>query len=247
MPEDRRIPCGHFPLFKTFLAPLVKKWELKPFGVWPVKNLYNFLSCGRLSSGYPRLFKTSATFFPAEGYPLPTQGLSKTSTILFTAEGYPLVTEGVFKSSTICFPAEGYPLVTEGVSKTGFYSWVIWAIYWSFLPDIVSHTHTHTHSVRGGCWLLWGASSCCKWPTCSPFKALMVVLDKVWLFTGVLLWAVPATIPGSQGTNKQTSILPYRRWDLPCVASLWCGIQLDQRPTSTRERTVQFTRTSTHP
>ena len=110
-----------------------------------MKNLYNFFSCGRLSSGYPRLFKTSAILFPAEGYPLPTQGLSKTSTKNFPAEGYPLVTEGVFKSSTISFPAEGYPLVTEGVSKTGFYSWVIWAIYWSFLTDIVSHTHTHTH------------------------------------------------------------------------------------------------------
>jgi len=104
-----------------------------------------FFSLRKAILWLPKAFQNLCNFFPAEGYPLPTQGLSKTSTKKFPAEGYPLVTEGVFKSSTILFPAEGYPLVTEGVSKTGFYSWVIWAIYWSFLPDIVSHTHTHTH------------------------------------------------------------------------------------------------------
>ena len=31
MPNDSRGPWDHFPLFKTFLTPLVKKWELKPF------------------------------------------------------------------------------------------------------------------------------------------------------------------------------------------------------------------------
>ena len=210
------------PLQFVFLRKAIL-WLPKAF-----QNLCNSFSCGRLSSTHTR----------------PFQNLYKKISCGRLSSGYRRGFQILYNSFSCGRLSSGY--------RRGFQNRILFLGYLGhilvFLTRYrVTHTHTHTHSVRGGCWLLWGASSCCTWPTCSPFKALMVVLDKVWLFTGVLLWAVPATIPGSQGTNKQTSILPYRRWDMPCVASLWCGIQLDQRPTSTRERTVQFTRTSTHP